>query len=293
MRKVFIKKKHWVIAVLFLLAVVSVGTYKTQVAMQNAERDGYFAEINDAREYASVDLVFQSLPPAAPVPGSVKIPIFIYHSVRPHIQGEDAEQEAYDITPELLESELKYLKNNGYTTISLDELELIVKGKDQGPEKPVILTFDDGWRNQYTYAFPLLKKYNDTATFYVFTNPIVNNLPHYFSWDELKEMDKAGMTIASHTLTHPYLSQLSLEALRKEVGVSKTILEANLGKSVKHFASPFGYTNMMIQGIIKDAGYETARTTLKGVYHSKDDLYTLTGILVDDSLKDFIKSLGN
>ena len=153
--------------------------------------------------------------------------------------------------------------------------------------KPVLLTFDDGWENQYKYAFPLLKKYGMLATFYVYTNPI--GTKHFLSWDEIREMDAAGMTIAAHSVSHPYYKELSLAAVKDEVEKSKQIIESHIGKPVVHFASPFGYTNPDIIEIIKAAGYKTARTTYKGIY--QDNAFRLRGFLVSDNYKDFVKEL--
>jgi peptidoglycan/xylan/chitin deacetylase (PgdA/CDA1 family) len=231
----------------------------------------------------------QSEMESPPEIGAVHVPIFIYHSVRPHIDGENPEQDAYDVTPELLEQQLQYLKENNYTTISLDDLhDYLVNGVTPAL-KPVILTFDDGWHNQYVNAFPLLKKYGMTGTFYVYTNVVGKN--HFLTWDEIQEMDHAGMTIGSHTKTHPYLSSLSDSQLREEIIDSKKILEDKLGKPVNHFASPFGYTSDKVVSIIKEAGYSTARTTYRGTYHTTKDLFTLRGILVSDALQDFIRAL--
>ncbi len=236
-----------------------------------------------------IEVYFQTLPEETPLPAAVKVPIFIYHSVRPHIAGESSKQDAYDITPELLEQELVYLRDNGYTTITPDTLAADIKAGTTSPiAKPVMLTFDDGWENQYTYAFPLLKKYNVTATFYVYTNPI-SKQKHFFTWDEIKEMSDAGMTIADHTLSHPYLKKLPLDEFRREVTESKAILEQHLGKPVTHFASPFGYTDADFIQILGQAGYTTARTTYKGVY--QDNALRLRGILTTDSMDYFVSML--
>ena len=234
----------------------------------------------------------QNLPENKIVHSALKIPIFIYHSVRPYINGESQIQDDFDVTPELLERQLSYLKDNGYATITLDQFVADIENGTTGKiNKPVMLTFDDGWRNQYKYAFPLLKKYGLKATFYVYTNPIDHHKEHFLTWDEIKEMDEAGMTIGSHTVTHPYLSNLPQEALRREIALSKQILEKELGKPVLHFASPFGYIDPQIMQIVKDARYKTARTTYKGIYHTKDDLLQLRGILVGDNFNDFVKVL--
>lgn len=242
-------------------------------------------------EAALLEEAFQNEPENKAAPSSVKIPIFVYHSVRPHIAGESKIQDRYDITPELLEKQLIYMNDNGYRTITLDELVRDVENGTTTPvAKPVILTFDDGWRNQYQYAFPLLKKYRATATFYIYTNHI-GKRKHSLTWEEVKEMDAAGMTIGSHTITHPFLKNLSHDEIKKEIFDSKKILEKELGKPVVHFASPFGDTSPEIVNLIREAGYETGRTIYKGIYHNKEDLFKLRGVLVSDDFNDFVKIL--
>lgn len=222
----------------------------------------------------------------------VKIPIIIYHSVRPYIPDESILQDRFDLTPELLEQQLAYLQDHGYTTISLDDLERDIKRGTTTPVlRPVVLTFDDGWRNQYRYAFPLLKKYHMQATFYVYTNPVDNEAEHFLTWEQIKEMAAAGMTIGSHTLSHPYFGNSSSAEMRKEIFESKRVLERNLGKTVLHFAQPFGYTSPGIEALIKEAGYETSRGTHRGVYHSQGDIFHLQGYFVSDSFDDFVQIL--
>ena len=119
---------------------------------------------------------YQAAPIATTTTPSVRIPIFIYHSVRPEYSKETRVQHEYSITPQLFEQQLQYLHDNGFTVISMNELVHDVQNATtSGIAKPVVLTFDDGWENQYVYAFPLLKKYNATATFYIYTNPIGKN----------------------------------------------------------------------------------------------------------------------
>ncbi|HEY4511226.1 MAG TPA: polysaccharide deacetylase family protein [Candidatus Paceibacterota bacterium] len=241
-------------------------------------------------EWAAVEKALQNLSEEKPVPGSIKVPIFIYHHVRPYVRGESILQDQFDVTPELLEQHLKYLAEHGYTTISPDELvRYATLGTTSPTIKPVFLTFDDGWRNQYAYAFPLLKKYRMTATFYVYTDPIGNKI--YLTWDQLREMDQAGMTIASHTQSHPYFKTLALDKVTQEVTASKKILERELGKPVIHFASPYGSMDDDKMNILREAGYATGRTTYKGIYHHKDSLLKLRGILVSDRIQDFIDVL--
>ncbi|MBI3020067.1 MAG: polysaccharide deacetylase family protein [Parcubacteria group bacterium] len=225
-----------------------------------------------------------------PQPDAVKVPIFIYHSVRPYFPGESSLQDEYDITPELFEKHLIYLRDNGYTTVTLDELAGFIERKTTAPvAKPVILSFDDGWENQYRFAFPLLKKYGMTATFYIYTNPIGKE--PYLSWNQIRDMAAAGMTIASHTLSHRPLHLLSPAELAKELRESKRILEMKLGIPISHFATPFGYTGAKIMKAVKEAGYTTCRTAYDGVYHSATDLLKLHGNQTTDYFADFVEVL--
>ncbi len=218
----------------------------------------------------------------------VRVPILIYHDIRPDYPGETAAVKAFTLTPDELDAQLSYLSDHGYTAISLDDLAHDIQTGTTSPiAKPVVLTFDDGWQNEYVYAFPLLQKYHFTATFFIFTNP-VSKKDTFMTWDEIIHLSVAGMTIGDHTLSHPLLSKLTPEQLRKEVVDSKSVLEQKIGKPVTDFASPFGYTSEALVTLLKQVGYITGRTTTKGIMHSAADQYALTGYLVHRDLKDFI-----
>ncbi|MCK9352016.1 MAG: polysaccharide deacetylase family protein [Candidatus Paceibacterota bacterium] len=228
----------------------------------------------------------------AAVRSPVKVPIAIYHSVRPYIKGESAEQDRYDITPELLAKHIKYIKDNGYTAISFDALaDYFDEGKPL-PVKPIILSFDDSWRNQYLYAFPLLTKEKITATFFVFTNSL--NHGNHLSWDEVRDMKKAGMEIGSHTKFHPYLDNIaSPTILAAEVSGSKTILEESIGTPITAFAYPFGEHGTTTVAEVKRAGYRIARAIRGGNIQSADDRYALRGFIVSDDFKEFVRIIKN
>jgi len=217
---------------------------------------------------------------------SVRVPIVVYHSVRPHAKGESADQERFDITPELLEEHLAYLKKEGFTTISFDALADYFDTGKPLPVKPVILSFDDSWKNQYAYAFPLLKEYSATATFFVFTNSL--NRKNHLTWDEAREMQKAGMFIGSHTKFHPYLDNITdAVELQKEIAGSKTILEESIGIPISAFAYPFGEHGTTTIAEVKRAGYRTARSLRGGVMQSEEDRYSLRAFLATDDFEEF------
>ena len=223
-------------------------------------------------------------------PGAIKIPILTYHSVRPHYDNESPIVEYYDVTPNLLDRNLSWLEENGYKVISFAEMVNGIEDKGKLPPKPVVLTFDDGWENQYTYGLPVLKKHGATATFFIFTNAIGQR--HFLSLKEIKELDKFGMTIGAHTKSHPYLFRIKDKSvLRDEIIGGKEILEKNLGKPVNYFAYPFGYYNDTIVSIVKEAGFKAARSSKKGTHHTPASIFVLRNIEISDDFDTFVKEL--
>jgi peptidoglycan/xylan/chitin deacetylase (PgdA/CDA1 family) len=223
-------------------------------------------------------------------PGSIKVPILIYHSVRPHTETQTAIQRYYDVAPEQFEKQLQYLKDHNYVVISLDYLVEALQQNTLLPPKSVVITLDDGWRNQYAYAFPLLQKYHDTATFFIFTNAIDHDL--FLTWDQVRVMNNSGMTIGGHTKTHPYLPDITDPiVLRDEITASKKVIEDQIGQKIDLFAYPYGHYRDDIIDIVKESGYAAARSTYKGINHTRQDLYTLKGIEVSDDFEAFTNNI--
>lgn len=280
------------IVIVAIVSTVLVGAGYTMTEYRSFGGARFTRVINSDFSYLENFFQYQreeTLAPQTKEVPMVKVPIIIYHSVRPYIQGESILQDRFDVTPEFFEQQLVYLRDNGYTTIGPDELAANIKqGTTTLSRKPVMLTFDDGWENQYKYAFPLLKKYKMKATFYVYTKPIDAHRTSYLSWDQLREMDAAGMIIGSHTLSHALLKHSSSADIHNEIFESKKILERELEKPILNFAQPFGYSTPEIEAAIKDAGYATGRGTHKGVLHSSTDLFNLQGYFVSDNFKDFV-----
>lgn len=219
----------------------------------------------------------------------IKVPIVIYHSVRPYIGSESQMQDTYDVTPELLASQVAYLKTHGFTTITFEALSNYFDYNTPLPVKPIILSFDDSWENQYKYAFPVLKKENVIGTFFVFTNSL--GVKHHLTWSETLEMKNAGMEIGSHTKHHPYLDLIASPALLSdEVSGSKKILETKIGTTTT-FAYPFGERATSSVDAVRAAGYKTARAIRAGNEQTIEERLILRGFIVSDSLEDFIRKV--
>ncbi len=224
------------------------------------------------------------------IPETVKVPIFVYHSVRPLDPSSTEEEVSYDTTPELLRQELQYLKDNGFTTITFDNIADALEKGVPLPTKPIILSFDDGWHNQYQYAFPILKEFNAPGTFFVFT--VALGKPHFLSWDEIKEMDKAGMQIGCHSFSHPYLWQITdPNQLKEEILGSKKTIEEQLGHSVTAFAFPFGRSSEESLAVVKEAGFRTARILGKENIYRKSNLFQIQSLIVPNNFNEFVRVL--
>ncbi len=214
----------------------------------------------------------------APPLESVVCPILIYHAVREYRPGDSATARQYIITPETLEKELRFLKDQHLNSVSFAQLADALDNGTPLPSDPVIISFDDGWQSQYRSAVPLLKKYGFRATFFIFTNGI--GAKHFMTADQLRELADAGMEIGSHSRSHPYLARIAdARRLRQEIFDSRTKLEKVLGRPVTAFAYPFGHYTPQIVELVKEAGYRAARSTYRGILHTRADLFTLTGLI--------------
>lgn len=228
--------------------------------------------------------------PADQIPkGKFYAPILTYH----HIALRRS-QDSYYVSPEIFEEQMGWLKNNHFTVISYDQFYNATLKKASLPEKPVVLTFDDGNLDQYQNAFPILKKYNYPAIFFINTDPIGRG--GKMTWPEINEMFLAGMTIGSHTLSHPNLTKIKNNQLERELTKSKFILEQKLNTKINHFAYPGGSYNDQVIKAAQKAGYLSATTTHHKVFQEiKDnlDLFKLPRVHVDDELPTFIDWIQN
>ena len=221
----------------------------------------------------------------------IRVPILVYHSIRPSYVGEPNANKIYDVHPNNFEKQLKYLKAQGYTTISFEDLTNYFDGKSL-PTKPVIISLDDGLETQFTNAVPILNKEGMTATFFIYTNAI--GRPKFFTWDQVRELSKFNMEIGGHSKSHPYLWKITdTTKLKIEIVESKKIIEEQIGKTITAFAYPFGLHKPITISEIKEAGYTSARIGFERTTHTKDDLYTLHSFMVTNDMKRFYAVINN
>jgi peptidoglycan/xylan/chitin deacetylase (PgdA/CDA1 family) len=201
------------------------------------------------------------------------IPVLLYHRVG-YTAG------PLTVTPDRLNHDLAELQQNGYETISLNSFADYLAGKDTPlPAKPILITFDDAYRDNYDNAFPILQQYHDIATFFIITG-LVDNNPDRLTSSQILEMYAKGMIFGSHTVTHTPLGQEADERMKNELLLSKQFLEDLLGKPITAIAYPEGSYNTTTIRLATEVGYTVGFTVKRGVCHRQDPPFIVPRIAV-------------
>ncbi|MBX5443869.1 polysaccharide deacetylase family protein [Sphaerobacter sp.] len=222
----------------------------------------------------------------------VPVPILMYHYVRPDPGPGDPIGRDLSVSPERFAEQMAWLAQEGYTPITLGELADVRARRRALPPKPIVLTFDDGYRDFYTTAFPVLRQYGFKATLFVITG-VVGQEP-YVTWDMIAEIDRSGLVeIGSHTVSHNQLPSLGEAQVRAEAVDSKQVLEAHLGHPVRAFCYPVGRVDARSVAAVRDAGYEIAVTTQGGRATAEQDSLLLPRVRIHGgaSMEQFMELL--
>lgn len=228
----------------------------------------------------------------------------LYHSVSQHRKGKKSHH--FTISLQKFRSQLKFLHENNYRVLSVLEWYKSLRNQKKGSDRTVVLTFDDGYADNFYYVSPILKKYNFKATFYPICNHIDQNKkfpwlnePNYplnanlpLNSRQICQMDEEGMEIGSHTLSHTKLTQLSKQDSWKEIKESKDRIEEILGHSISSFSYPFGAWfdfKSSHQSMVKKAGYKSAVTSIYGSnsYHTNMTLLKRIPVYYQETLESF------
>lgn len=232
---------------------------------------------NNSNRFGNLNLTSQN----------IGVPVIYYHSVDKNADNE------LTITPDMLEEQLNYINDNNYITITMEELYEHLQKNKPIPEKSILITFDDGYMNNYTEAFPILKNLNMKATIFCIGNSLDGS--YYLSEEAIKEMSDYGIDIQSHTVNHLHLDTLSYDEQLLELKNSKEILEKITGKEIISIAYPFGDYNEDTIKAAKNSGYKLAFTTNLGLSDRDDNIYELDRIYISSyyDMDTFKKLLNN
>ena len=238
-----------------------------------------------------------SRPPLTPfrtLPKSLRVPIFMYHYVEYVKDKGDTIRQSLSTSPYTLEQQIITLQSAGYTFMTNAQLSDVLDGVRPLPDKPVLLTFDDGYRDFYTDVYPILKTYNARATVYVVSGFIGNR--NSMTGEQIQEIASDGLVeIGAHTIRHQWLKGMPLETLADEVIGGKAALETLIGTPVTSFAYPYGVFDIPTIEAVHQAGFTSAVSTVPGINQLQIHRYFLyrlrTGGRTGEALLSWLSSV--
>jgi peptidoglycan/xylan/chitin deacetylase (PgdA/CDA1 family) len=201
----------------------------------------------------------------------IHVPILMYHYVSP--LPPDADEIRIDLTvpPDVFRQHMQLLEQEGYKTISLNQLyDALVTGTAL-PPKPIVLTFDDGYIDHYRFVFPILQEFGFSGTFFIITETADFNTSGHLSWAQITEMANAGMRMESHTKTHLDLRNRDWDFLVHQVMGSFESLQAHTGQTPSVFCYPAGRYDEVTLETLAQLPVSIAVTTQYGAYHTTND----------------------
>ena len=210
--------------------------------------------------------------------------ILTYHSISNGIEPDET------VTPEEFEKQLQYIKEN-YKVISLEEAVEYIQTDIEKISGSIVITFDDGYSDNYRYAYPLLKKYNFPATIFLVSDFINSDSSKYLSPSEIHEMKSNNISFGSHTISHRILTRLRNEEILREIRDSKNILESQLGQRINSFAYPVGTRvdfNSEIMETVKASKYACACSNVYGINGNTTNIFALKRIGIETTDSFFI-----
>jgi peptidoglycan/xylan/chitin deacetylase (PgdA/CDA1 family) len=217
-----------------------------------------------------------------------KVPILMYHSIS---SVATARFRQFTVSPGLFAEHIAYLHQQRYTPVTVTQF---IRARSQGAsalaERPVILTFDDGFADFFTDALPVLKQYNFTATLYI-TTAFIDGVSRWMRRErettrrmlnrqQVREIAMNGIECGAHTHTHPQLDTLSAGAARNEMARSKELLEDHLGQEVCSFAYPYGYQTTRVRQLAREIGFTSACAVKHAKSSITDDAFSLARLMV-------------
>jgi len=224
----------------------------------------------------------------------VRIPILMYHSIS---DKEDKRFHPYfqtNTSPEVFRKHMHFLYRNQYKVVGIaDAVEFLSNAKNV-PNKLVVLTFDDGYRDFYMHAFPILNKYGFLATVFLPTAYIHTSRKMFIgreclNWQEIKQLQENGVRFGSHTVNHVKLSSLTIKEIKYEIRHSKETIENNIGFSLESFSYPFAFPEEntrftdLLRVLLYKYGYNCGVTTIIGTNSKKDDNFFLKRIPINSN----------
>lgn len=219
------------------------------------------------------------------------IPVLMYHCINDKTVFKNNIGRSLTIETRVFIEQLDWLKANGYHIVSLDDAYGAITTGKELPEKPVVLTFDDGNPDSYFNVYPILSHRHASGTFFVKVKEVEDG--QGLDWLKVTEMAHAGMQIESHTMSHADLTVKTPDELTYELQKSKSLIQERTGHVVHFLAYPSGKYNSRVMESAKQAGYQAAFTTQPGFWKPGDNLFALKRVRVShgETIQAFASSL--
>lgn len=198
---------------------------------------------------------------------TLKVPILMYHYISEPPPDADIYRVDLSVSPDAFRQQMQFLRENGYTPIDFYELSTAIVNHTELPEKPVLLTFDDGYLDNYEEAFPILQENGFKGTFFVVSEFIDQGREGYMNWSMIEEMSRAGQRIESHSRTHPDLTSKDRDGLVWEILGAQETIAAHIGYRPRYFCYPGGTYNEATIQVLRELDYWGAVTTENGSWH--------------------------
>jgi len=223
-------------------------------------------------------------PPRA-MPATV-VPILLYHSIaaRP-----SALIRPFSVTPDVFGRHLDCILELGFSALTVSDLVAAMNGSGALPERPIVITFDDGFVDFDEHALPALRRRRLVSTLYVTTGflegrrdrpPVRGFGDRMLAWSQLGPLREQGVELGAHSHTHPHLDTLGRRQVRDELTRSKALLEHELGTEVPSFAYPNGYSSPMVRRLVREAGYTSACSVKEGLATTRHEVFSLPRLMV-------------
>ncbi len=223
-----------------------------------------------------------------------RIPVLLYHRVDTEA---DRKWRRFCVAPENFAAQMRWLAEQRFTTIHLGQLLDYYRRHLPVPAKPIVITFDDGYFCNYSRAFPIMRQYGFVATVFLLYNFVRHDLAapcegrqSFMAWPEILAMQEAEWEFHSHGLSHRRMPEMSVDELASEIGQSKQLLAAKLGRPVEFFCYPFSKFNLAVRDVVRASGYLGACGGPPFFDGGPRDDFAIgrTEILWSDSLRQFI-----
>ena len=227
------------------------------------------------------------------------IPVLMYHSISDDPETGVSPYYQTTTSPAMFRQHMQLLADLGYRTITISQLSAILQSSDNpqpttlNQQPSAVITFDDGFRNFYTAAFPVLREHGFTATMFLPT-AFIGETPMTFrpasgsgvtgpclTWSEVTELAQAGIEFGSHTVNHPTLVELGWPEIKKELYESKSVIEQRLGRKINSFCHPYAFPQAntsfttRLKDLLAEAGYSSCCTTQLGRVRKTDDPFRI------------------